>query len=502
MVLRRYAYLFIAAALAFGYVILSAVGVDAGSPQSPPSQATPTPLNLGDTVRGNIVVPGQVDIYVYTGEAGSAISLSVMADGSEFDPVIEVYGPDGSLVAFDDDGGDGYNAMLDTFVLPATGQYRIEVRGYRLRSTGAYVLTLTQATPPPTPVVGGGQIAIGESVRGDLPVGQRDTWTFYGEAGQIVTIAMTAEDTDLDTYLELRGPDGSTLAEDDDGGSGLNSLIEGFVLPVTGMYTIIARSYGDSSGGVYTLDLIGAEGAVSVPTPTPPLTTSQQGTIQFGQTVSGYISGQIDRWTFEGEAGTVITISLEAASGDAWLDTYLELYGPDGRLLIENDDGGVFFNSLIQGYQLPVTGQYTIAVRAYNTTSWGPYNLTLLSGDLRPTPIGGGGGTLGCGQTVRGNLGPFQVDTWQFPRPMGTDSIWVSFDYQATGGGNVVVFAFERPDGEGVLFWYDGSEANWPAQIPLEFPGTYWFEVAAFPMGLDSSGSYALTVECSQTTSK
>lgn len=80
-------------------------------------------------------------------------------------------------------------------------------------------------------------------------------FTLAGTAGDIITITMTSPQTNgprLDSFLELRGPDGEVLASDDDGAGNLNSRIGPFTLPTTGNYTIIAtrfmRETGTSTG--------------------------------------------------------------------------------------------------------------------------------------------------------------------------------------------------------------------------------------------------------------
>jgi WD40 repeat protein len=96
---------------------------------------------------------------------------------------------------------------------------------------------------------------VGEN-RGEIALGEWDTWLYEGLAGEALTIRMVAdekpapdspeeEQVDLDTFLFLIAPDGSLLESNDDDPSGEtapNSLIEGLVLPVDGTYRIQARS--------------------------------------------------------------------------------------------------------------------------------------------------------------------------------------------------------------------------------------------------------------------
>jgi Metallo-peptidase family M12/Calx-beta domain/Bacterial pre-peptidase C-terminal domain len=129
-------------------------------------------------------------------------------------------------------------------------------------------------------------IAIGQTLSGTLAstdciaaqpnrlTAFEDIYTFVARAGQRVRIEMTAT-TDIDTYLYLFGPDGSLVAENDDIQLGVNtnSRIPNInnpppnnflLLPQTGVYTIAATSFENSSAGSYTLRLSDNAAASSV----------------------------------------------------------------------------------------------------------------------------------------------------------------------------------------------------------------------------------------------
>jgi tetratricopeptide (TPR) repeat protein len=98
--------------------------------------------------------------------------------------------------------------------------------------------------------------------------------------------------------------------------------------------------------------------------------------IPFRETVKGVVkSGGRYVWIFEGTAGEVITIKM--SEDGSMLDTYLTLLGPDGAMLITDDDGGDGSNSMVRGFVLPETGTYTI-VAGGSRDSAGAYELTLL----------------------------------------------------------------------------------------------------------------------------
>jgi hypothetical protein len=71
-------------------------------------------------------------------------------------------------------------------------------------------------------------------------------------------------------------------------------------------------------------------------------------------------------WTFEGESGQVVTISVAAAPGSE-VDPRINLLGPDNEWLIADDDGGTDTDSLIENYTLPASGTYTIKVDVFTS---------------------------------------------------------------------------------------------------------------------------------------
>jgi hypothetical protein len=102
-------------------------------------------------------------------------------------------------------------------------------------------------------------------------------------------------------------------------------------------------------------------------------TPADAGTLSIGDAVTDALAaGDTDLWTFNGEAGQIVTISM---SSDP-VDTYLELFGPDGEGLTYNDDFEGF-NSQITSFELPASGEYTIAACGYSTFDEGEYNLEL-----------------------------------------------------------------------------------------------------------------------------
>ncbi|MCB9419410.1 MAG: hypothetical protein H6667_06385 [Ardenticatenaceae bacterium] len=127
----------------------------------------------------------------------------------------------------------------------------------------------------------------------------------------------------------------------------------------------------------YELDTSGAPGIppAAEPTPTPEpeepgtggdelpgLTDAiPQGPIALGETVTGTLAdGESHAWTFS-EGPVMIDVVLSGAE----LDGVFEIYGPDGELLTVVDNGISGEDEVLQGFEVPDDGEYTIVVRDY-----------------------------------------------------------------------------------------------------------------------------------------
>ncbi len=86
-------------------------------------------------------------------------------------------------------------------------------------------------------------IRCGQTMVRTLNINEQQEWSFQGNGGQNIQISMEGRNG-LDTYLELRSPNGSLIASNDDINVpfDLNSRIQ-VRLPSTGMYTIVARGF-------------------------------------------------------------------------------------------------------------------------------------------------------------------------------------------------------------------------------------------------------------------
>ena len=131
------------------------------------------------------------------------------------------------------------------------GVRAVDFARYNSSMTGSAAYPRLLVTQPTALVAGRtvtGNLQPGDGVGQYL--GYYDEWSYSARAGQNVVIAMDSED--VDAFLVVLRDDGTQVASDDDGGTGLNARVE-FRAPATGRYTIVAASLSSEGTGRYTL---------------------------------------------------------------------------------------------------------------------------------------------------------------------------------------------------------------------------------------------------------
>jgi hypothetical protein len=371
-------------------------------------------LNPGDLA---VLIADMAELEPMLGSADSAQALmetfvGFLSPGSE---IAEVNGlPFEAYVAqADADNFPGGQALLYSLDLEGYLVLAVVVSGGTLSEARplaeSILATLSyEAPPPPEPV---GSLSYGDAVTGEIS-GEASTqlWTFEGEAGDRVTITMiAAEGSSLDSTLSLYtqedydNQDGAIAFNDDAISSdvgGFNSQIEAAELFEDGTYIIEASSFG-SSGGAYTLSLALASDAEATAEPRPTAAASTGGgEIAYGDTVTGAIDDEgtnSELWTFTGQAGDVVTITMIADDTDE-VDPRLYLYlSPDVSsfdVIVENDDAEDSsvgrLNSQIFEFELPEDGEYVIEATQFGFGA-GTYSLTLETAAAASTDETGGG---------------------------------------------------------------------------------------------------------------
>lgn len=201
------------------------------------------------------------------------------------------------------------------------------------------------------------------------------------------------------------------------------------------------RLYRDDGDGVFTpadrtpvpggggAELSPGEGGAGAG---PGASSGEPQPINYGEIAQGAVGrGETAVWTFTGTRGDSVIINA-IASDPVQMDMFLELVGPDGSMLIGDDDSGEESNAAITGFVLPQDGKYTIRVSSVA----GPGSYTLL---------------LSLGLTVPG---PAAQPTVEAPAEEPT---------QETGQTGQLV-----PGSEGIVLAHSGASQGEPGMVAQE----------------------------------
>jgi hypothetical protein len=300
---------------------------------------------------------GDFDRFPISAAAGQFLTIGASPLGlSQFEPYVEIYGPGGDLVASASsrDGLAGKDAFIPMMPVSLTGVYMMLVKGADEASTGDYYVsygvgpsredTLRGLTQPDT-------VHNGTIIRRGL----RDVWSLYLNAGDIITATVSPSNDTLDPFLELVAPDGTVVAMDDNGGGGRNPLINSISASVSGLYRLRVTPVEAATNGPYTL----VWRYVSIgPTATPVPALIPILDYDDFATAETYLF-----YPFQGRAGQRVLIDV-AALRDSPLDPVAALLGPDGVVIVEQDDwdghlNPSFFVDLLED------GTYTVRVNGY-----------------------------------------------------------------------------------------------------------------------------------------
>ena len=192
-----------------------------------------------------------------------------------------------------------------------------------------------------------------------------------------------------------------------------------------------------------------------------------------------------DIWTFVGEAGRYVSITLTPNESD--LDLTLALIDPSGETLATADGGYGGDVEQMTDVRLPQSGIYIIEAGEFFNGS-GPYTLNLLITDL---PAFGGGGSIEFGTEVSSEIATNSEHEWLFYGVAGQD---VTVIVKALSEQFDVILEMRGPDGRELLTLDEGFAGDTEIITGIELPvtGNYHIMVRGFA---GHGGAYSLTLD-------
>ena len=311
------------------------------------------------------------DRYSFQGTAGTRLTITMSQSGSTFDPYLYLIGPSGFVISQNDDGGGNNNSQISaagTFTLPDTGKYIIEATSFTTGETGNYTVNVTLS---------------------GCTLSASPTSQHFPAAGGNGTINVTATGG-CGSYAFVSSPTTATWlvpqTTNATGSQAMNFTVQPNTETAGRRAFIVVGSANDSTGGLLIPITQSGTGPDCSLTP-----------ISFGQTVNGTLTTSscqspirgnnfyAARYLFTASAGQQIAINMSATGPDS----FLSLVGPNGVVLLTDDDSGGGQNARLPGGKgfltLGLPGTYIIEASLFSANQTGSYSLTL-TGIATPAP--------------------------------------------------------------------------------------------------------------------
>lgn len=231
---------------------------------TPTITSTPTPLPIIYTI-GDDTAFSNTDavnastsrvVYEFNGSEGDVVNLSIVGFDDDFYADIFLQNSQGTRLV-DNSETDENDTILEFFVLPDEDTYQVVVNRIEGETDGSFDFKFQRILARNVDL--DASIII-EPIDDDAErvdfVGDVQpfvTYSFEGNAGDVVTIEMETLEGDLDAYLVLLNrPSRELIAEADDADFSTNAVIDEVILPADGEYLILATRYqgldGDTEG--------------------------------------------------------------------------------------------------------------------------------------------------------------------------------------------------------------------------------------------------------------
>ncbi len=307
-------------------------------------------IRLGEGVQSALAAESR-HIWRFSGTAEQFINIVVQPGSEKLDPILNLYGPDGTRLVALDEGFSGDAEVVAGFQLPLSGEYAIYVSSFA-SAGGSYTLSISEGRDRTANFYDAGDLLLGQTRQETLRPHEAHAWFFNGRADEEIVVRVTPLTAVLDLDVWLLNPNIERVAAQDLFMAGETETLR-HRLRQSGEYLILVRDF-TGQPGMYEISL----------EPAPTAVPAYVGTLSNGEPVTGSLpEGQTSFWLFSGPEGAKVNIALEPA--ETGRDVVLILQAPDGSLALRVDDGGDGIAEQITDFTLTTSGQWRILLQEF-----------------------------------------------------------------------------------------------------------------------------------------
>lgn len=320
------------------------------------STVTGIPIEVGESL-SSYINSGEPQRFLIELSEAQRVQIDMeRSDNSDIDPYLELADQYGIPITSNDDGGQGLNSRISTFL--ERGQYQIIASDLGDRDTGGFRLIVVGEGSDP---IDGIPIEVGQTLDSHIANGEQQYFVLELDSEETVQIDMLRDEAgSIDPYLVLADQYGSEIEYDDDGGDGFNSRIRRTL--EAGRYTLIARDLGNRRSGPFQISVTEGTRADTIP-------------ISVGQRYDGYLNpGQSYAYSLELQGTRTVTIEFRR-TGSADFDPYMVLSDALGNRITSDDDSGGDLNSRIE--RRLDAGRYLIEVSDVFDSNSGSFRISV-----------------------------------------------------------------------------------------------------------------------------
>jgi len=418
-------------------------------------------LQFGDVTTAAISAVSEKDAYNFCGSAGDVVRLDISQTSSSFNPDVDIYRPDGTLLCSDDTVS---TALSLECTLDASGPFVILIGDWSSNNTGGYAFYLQRLNNPNSPTA---VDYSGVETASIASIVEHDTYTFSGSAGDIVRLDISQTSGSLSPDVDIYRANGTLLCSDDTVGTSLSMTC---TLDVSGVYFILVGDWAINDTGGYAFYLQRLNNPSNI---TP---------VDFSDVVPATTGSIVehDTYTFNGTAGDIVRLDISQTSGS--LSPDVDIYRANGTLLCSDDTVGT---SLSMTCTLDVSGVYFILVGdwAINDTGGYAFYLQRLNNPSNITPVDYSGVVPATTSSI------VEHDTYTFN---GTAGDIVRLDISQTSGSFSPDVDIYRANGT-LLCTEDTVGTSLSLECTLDTSGTFIILVGDW--AINDTGGYAFYLQ-------